>query len=46
MLEILITIILAVSAIYILYKNLKKQASGKCDCNCGCCSSKCKNYKK
>jgi cytochrome bd-type quinol oxidase subunit 2 len=44
MLEISITIILAALAVYILYKNLKKQASGKC--NCECCSNHCENYKK
>lgn len=44
MLEIFITIILVVLAVYILCKNLKKQASG--ECNCGCCSNHCQNYKK
>ena len=43
-LEILITIILVASAAFILFKNIKKKASGKCDC--GSCSSRCPNYDK
>lgn len=44
LIEILIAIILAASAAYILYKNIKKKASGNCDC--GSCSSHCAHYKK
>lgn len=39
--EILITIIIAILAIFILFKNLKKKSKG---CNCGSCTSKCPNY--
>jgi NAD-dependent dihydropyrimidine dehydrogenase PreA subunit len=39
--EILITIVIAVLAAYILFKNLKKKSKG---CNCGSCTSKCPNY--
>ncbi len=39
--EILITIIIVVLAIFILFKNLKKKSKG---CNCGSCTSICPNY--
>ncbi|MCT8977672.1 FeoB-associated Cys-rich membrane protein [Clostridium sp. CX1] len=42
--EIIITSIIVVSAAYILYKNVKKKASG--DCSCGSCTSHCPRYKK
>lgn len=42
-LEIIITSLIVIFAIFIFYKNLKKKASGKCDC--GSCSSHCPNYK-
>jgi ferrous iron transport protein B len=44
LIEILVASILAVSATYMLYKNIKKKASGGCDC--GSCSSHCSRYKK
>lgn len=44
LIEILVTIILAAFAAHILYKNIKKKASGGCDC--GSCSSHCAHYKK
>jgi ferrous iron transport protein B len=45
--EITITIIIFALAAVILYRNIKKKASGKCDCgSCGSCSSHCPNYKK
>ncbi len=42
--EILITILIFVLVIYILFKNIKASANGKC--NCSNCSSKCSKYKK
>ncbi|MGE5628803.1 MAG: FeoB-associated Cys-rich membrane protein [Solirubrobacterales bacterium] len=45
--EITVTIIILSLAVFILYKNIKKKASGECDCDsCGNCSSHCPNYKK
>ena len=41
-LEILITLILIALAAFILYKNVKKKASGGCDC--GTCSAHCTKY--
>jgi len=43
-LEILVTVMIFAAAGFIMYKNIKKKASGKCDC--GSCSSHCPNYKK
>ena len=43
-LEIIITLILVVSAGFMLYKNIKKKASG--NCNCGSCSTHCPSYDK
>ncbi|HHV73200.1 MAG TPA: FeoB-associated Cys-rich membrane protein [Thermoanaerobacterium sp.] len=40
--EIIITSIIVVSAIFILYKNIKKSTSGQC--NCGSCSSSCPKF--
>lgn len=40
--EIIITAALVVIAALILYKNIKKSASGKC--NCGSCSSSCPKF--
>ncbi len=42
--EFLIAGVIAASAAYIFYKNIKKKASGKCDCSS--CSSHCSHYKK
>lgn len=42
--EILITLILVAVSAFILYKNIKKKASGNCDC--GSCSTHCPNYDK
>jgi hypothetical protein len=41
-LEILVTIFLVAIATFILYKNIKKKASGGCDC--GSCASRCPKY--
>ena len=43
-LEILITALIAITAIYIVYKNISKSSTG--ECNCGSCSSSCPKYKK
>ncbi|WP_084284219.1 FeoB-associated Cys-rich membrane protein [Clostridium lundense] len=43
-LQIVITSVIVISAVYILYKNIKNKATGKCDC--GSCSSHCSSYKK
>lgn len=43
MLELLITTFIVLLSVYIIYKNLKKKSSGKCDC--GSCSAKCPNRK-
>ena len=40
--EIIVTAVIVAAAGYIFYKNLKKSASGKC--NCGSCSSSCPKY--
>lgn len=40
--EIIVTVGIIVVAGYILFKNLKKSVSGKC--NCGSCSSSCPKY--
>ncbi|MBU5484855.1 FeoB-associated Cys-rich membrane protein [Clostridium sp. MSJ-11] len=40
--EIVITAVIAFSAIYILYRNIKKKSSG--GCSCGSCSSNCPIY--
>lgn len=42
--EIVVTSIIVASSAYILYKNIKKKATGGCDC--GSCSSHCPSYKK
>ncbi|MDP4143024.1 MAG: FeoB-associated Cys-rich membrane protein [Bacillota bacterium] len=39
MVEIIVTLLIAISAAYFLYKNIKKKASGSCDC--GHCSKSC-----
>jgi ferrous iron transport protein B len=41
--QIIITVAIIAFAVYLLYKNVKKKASGQCDC--GSCSSHCSNYK-
>ena len=41
--EILITIIIILLAIFIIFKNLSKSSKG--NCNCGSCSSHCPKYK-
>ncbi|MCI1967628.1 MAG: FeoB-associated Cys-rich membrane protein [Clostridium luticellarii] len=42
--EIIITALVVIAAVYILYKNLKKKSRGKCDCcsdvNCPHCTDK------
>lgn len=40
--EILISGIIILAAVYILYRSVKRKAQGKCDC--GSCSSHCPNY--
>nr|WP_207670941.1 FeoB-associated Cys-rich membrane protein [Caloramator sp. E03] len=40
--ERIITIIIIITAIYILYKNIKKKSSGSCDCSS--CTSHCQKY--
>ena len=40
--EIIITIAIVASAVYLLYRNIKRKAEGKCDC--GSCTSKCPKY--
>ncbi|ADK15227.1 MULTISPECIES: FeoB-associated Cys-rich membrane protein [Clostridium] len=45
MLEIIVTTIIAVTALYILYKNIKNKAKGKCDCG-SCAGSKCPYHTK
>jgi hypothetical protein len=40
--EIIITAVIVAAAGYLFYKNLKKSASGKC--NCGSCSTSCPKY--
>ncbi|WP_434642155.1 FeoB-associated Cys-rich membrane protein [Thermoanaerobacterium thermosaccharolyticum] len=40
--EIIITSAIVALAVFILYKNIKKSASGKC--NCGNCSSSCPKF--
>lgn len=42
--EIIITSLIVIFAVVIFYKNIKKKATGKCDC--GSCSSHCPHYKK
>jgi len=42
--EIIVTLIIFSLAALVFYNNIKKKASGKCDC--GSCSSHCPNYKK
>lgn len=42
-LQVIITVGIIAFAIYLLAKNIKKKASGQCDC--GSCSSHCSNYK-
>ena len=42
--EILITVTILIIASRILYKSIKKKASGECDC--GSCSAHCPKYKK
>lgn len=44
MLQIILTSVIVLSAVYILYKNIKNKSQGKCDC--GSCSAHCPNYKK
>ena len=40
--EILATIVIALLASFIIYKNIKKSSKG--GCNCGSCSSHCPKY--
>lgn len=40
--EILITVLIALLASFIIYKNIKKSSKG--NCNCGSCSSHCPKY--
>lgn len=40
--EVIITVAIVAAAVFMLYKNLKKSASGKC--NCGNCSSSCPKF--
>jgi len=40
--EIIITLAIVTSAIYLLYIHIKRKAEGKCDC--GSCTSKCPKY--
>ena len=42
--EILVTAAIVIIALRILYKNIKKKASGQCDCSS--CSAHCLKYKK
>jgi ABC-type nickel/cobalt efflux system permease component RcnA len=41
--EIIATVIIFSLAAFILYRSIKRKASGKCDCSS--CSSHCPNYK-
>ncbi|MBW6411247.1 FeoB-associated Cys-rich membrane protein [Clostridium sp. YB-6] len=43
MMEILVTIIIFIFAIYIIFKNIKNSSKGKC--NCGSCSKHCPTRK-
>lgn len=42
--QIIITAAIVGFAGYMLFKNLKNKAKGKCDCSC--CTHKCPSYKK
>lgn len=42
--EILVTAVIIVIAFRILYKSIKRKASGQCEC--GSCSTPCPKYKK
>ena len=42
--QIIVTGVIALSAVYILYKSMKKKSTGGCDC--GSCSAHCPSYKK
>lgn len=42
--EVLITLLIAAAAVFIVAKNLKKSSKG--ECNCGSCSSSCPKYDK
>lgn len=45
--EILVTTVIIISAGYIFYRNVKKKASGKCECaDCGGNCKSCLSYKK
>ncbi|WP_206427361.1 FeoB-associated Cys-rich membrane protein [Clostridium rectalis] len=44
MLQVIITTIIVIAAIYILYNNIKRKISGKCDCSS--CSSHCNKNNK
>lgn len=43
-LQIILTSVIVLTAVYILYTNIKNKSQGKCDC--GSCSSHCPSYKK
>jgi hypothetical protein len=43
MIEIIITVLIAISAVFIFVKNIKKKSKNGCDC--GSCSAQCPNYK-
>lgn len=45
MIQIIVTIIIALAVIYILFKNIKKSAKGDCSCN-GTCAAKCPKKEK
>lgn len=40
--EIIIALVIAAFAVFIIFKNLKKSSKG--ECNCGTCSSSCPKY--
>ncbi|MDI3311506.1 MAG: FeoB-associated Cys-rich membrane protein [Thermoanaerobacterium sp.] len=40
--EVIVTVAIVATAVFILYKNLKKSTSGQC--NCGSCSSSCPKF--
>ena len=42
--EILITALIIITAIYIIYRNISKSSKG--ECNCGSCSASCPKYNK
>lgn len=42
--EIIVTVLIVFAAGFMLYRSIKKKASGECEC--GSCSSHCPKYKK